>query len=613
MSLLSRVAERIYWTARYLERAETTSRLARVYGNLLLDLPREAGLSWDVLVEITGGAERYRELQPSPGVDTAERFFVADRDNPSSVRSSLALARESVRTTRDIVPSEVWRSINELCLWVTQELDAETSHRRRYGIHSRVVERCQQITGLLADTMSHDAAYQFFRLGRGIERADMTTRIIDAAAAMLLGREQLARFDNTLWMAVLQSLSAYQMYRQKVRGRIYGPDVIAYLLKDTQFPRAIAFSLREVGAALAMLPRSGEPIKRLGDLRRMLALRNLDELSLAELHQWIDDAQLKLGELHSLVEATWFRPSASAVRPSASAVRQQRASMLYDIRHKTTFSYEEVVSVSRHVLHLRPRRHPQQTCLDSETIVEPPSAVESVGEDHFGNPVQHLTVQKPHKVLVVDAYARVEVRGAAQPELDDSAPWEKIRDQLAHHEAVETHEYVSASPYVVGSDDIRNYAQQSFAPGRPILAATMDLTERIFRDFQYRGGVSDVSTPVSDVFAMRQGVCQDFAHLEIACLRSLGLAARYVSGYLLTRPPEGKEKLVGSDASHAWISVFAGDAGWIDFDPTNNAIPGIEHITFAWGRDYGDVSPIHGFMVGGGAHQVSVAVDVNAV
>ena len=286
--------------------------------------------------------------------------------------------------------------------------------------------------------------------------------------------------------------------------------------------------------------------------------------------------------------------------------------MLYDIRHKTTFNYEEVVSVSHHVLHLAPRRHPQQICLESETTVEPKPAVDSAGQDYFGNPIRHLTVQKPHKQLVVDAYARVEVRSAAQSlALERSAPWETVREQLTAYEALDAYELVFESPYVVGNDAIRDYALQSFVPGRPILAAAMDLTGRIFREFQYRGGVSDVSTQVRDVFAMRQGVCQDFAHLMIACVRSLGLAARYVSGYLLTRPPEGKEKLVGSDASHAWVSVFAGDSRWVDFDPTNNVIPGVEHITFAWGRDYGDVSPINGFIVGGGTHQVSVAVDVS--
>jgi transglutaminase-like putative cysteine protease len=285
--------------------------------------------------------------------------------------------------------------------------------------------------------------------------------------------------------------------------------------------------------------------------------------------------------------------------------------VLYVIRHKTTFNYEEVVSVSHHVLHLAPRRHPQQTCLESETVVEPTPAVDSVGEDYFGNPVQHLTVQKPHKQLVVDARSRVDVQPPAEPvDLEQSPPWEEVRDQLAAHDALDAYELVFESPYAAGNDAVYEYALQSFTPGRPILAATMDLTGRIFREFQYRGGVSDVSTPVSEVFAMRQGVCQDFAHLEIACLRSLGLAARYVSGYLLTRPPEGKEKLIGSDASHAWVSVFAAEAGWVDFDPTNDVIPGVEHITFAWGRDYGDVSPINGFIVGGGAHEVSVAVDV---
>jgi uncharacterized alpha-E superfamily protein len=323
MSLLSRVAERIYWSARYLERAETTSRLARVYGNLLLDLPRQAGLKWDLLIQITGCAELYRQLQPSPGPDTAERFFVADRLNPSSVRSSLLQARENLRTTRDNLPSEAWRSVNELCMDVGAELDAATSHRRRYGIHSRVVEGCQQITGLLHDTMSHDAGYQFFRIGRGVERADMTTRIIDVAAATLLGREDLARFDNTLWMAVLQSLSAYQMYRQKVRRRIDGTDVIAYLLKDEQFPRAFSFSLRELGSALAVLPRNAEPHKSLGGLRRMLAQLQVAGLDIATLHQWIDDAQRELGELHALIHRTWFEPSINAVGQKPVVIETQ--------------------------------------------------------------------------------------------------------------------------------------------------------------------------------------------------------------------------------------------------------------------------------------------------
>jgi transglutaminase-like putative cysteine protease len=287
--------------------------------------------------------------------------------------------------------------------------------------------------------------------------------------------------------------------------------------------------------------------------------------------------------------------------------------VLYDIRHKTTFSYEDIVSVSHHVLHLSPRTHPQQTCFESATTVEPSPAVNSVREDYFGNPVEHLTVQKPHRTLVVDARSRVEVRPATYPlALEQSASWERVRAQLAACDPLEAYELAFESPYAVADDAVRDYAFASFVPGRPILVATLDLTGRIFREFKYRGGVSDVSTPVSDVFAMRQGVCQDFAHLMIAAVRSLGLAARYVSGYLLTRPPEGKKKLVGSDASHAWVSVFAGDLGWVDFDPTNDAMPGVEHITFAWGRDYGDVSPINGFIVGGGSHQVSVAVDVAA-
>jgi transglutaminase-like putative cysteine protease len=288
--------------------------------------------------------------------------------------------------------------------------------------------------------------------------------------------------------------------------------------------------------------------------------------------------------------------------------------MIFDIRHRTTFTYEETVSVSQHVLHVAPRRHARQRCLDTALDVEPVPAVDSAGEDYFGNPVHFLTVQEPHERLIVEARSRVEVLPAEKPlDLEASPPWEQVRDRLAEggdEQLLQAIEFTFDSPYATGSDDVHDYAAQSFTPGRPILDAAMDLTARIYREFEYRGGVSDVSTPVREVFAMRKGVCQDFAHLELACLRSLGLAARYVSGYLLTRPPPGKEKLVGSDASHAWLSLWSADAGWVDFDPTNNLIPDDEHVTVGWGRDYGDVSPINGFIVGGGAHQVTVAVDV---
>jgi transglutaminase-like putative cysteine protease len=178
--------------------------------------------------------------------------------------------------------------------------------------------------------------------------------------------------------------------------------------------------------------------------------------------------------------------------------------------------------------------------------------------------------------------------------------------------ALKALEFTFASPYVPLVAELRAYAATSFPPGRPILAGARDLTHRIFSDFKYQPGSTDLGTGVTRAFAMRRGVCQDFAHIQIACLRSLGLPARYVSGYLLTRPAEGKERLVGADASHAWLAVWVPGHDWVDLDPTNDLIPGREHITIGWGRDYGDVSPVSGVMFGGGAHEVTVAVDVLA-
>lgn len=288
--------------------------------------------------------------------------------------------------------------------------------------------------------------------------------------------------------------------------------------------------------------------------------------------------------------------------------------MIYQVTHRTTFTYSQPVAISHHVLRLTPRSHPRQYNLRSTLLIEPAPSVRSESHDYFGNPLTHLTIQTPHPELIVEAKTLVDVQKPEPIHFDQSPPWDQVAQQLQgpiEASILEAQPFMYDSPYITVDDDTYEFSLACFPPGRPLLAGVMDLTRRIYKEFKYEGGVTDVSTPVKEVLASRKGVCQDFAHLEIAALRSLGLPARYISGYLLTHPAEGQEKLVGADASHAWLSTWCPNLGWVEFDPTNNLTPGDEHITLAWGRDYGDVSPINGFMVGGGHHTLHVSVDVS--
>ncbi|MDH3715510.1 MAG: alpha-E domain-containing protein [Gammaproteobacteria bacterium] len=305
--MLSRVAERIYWVARYIERTENTARLVNVYSDLMLDLPDGVGLQWRQLIDISGAAnfsKRYR----SAGERNVLRFMLCDRDNPNSVLSCLAAARENVRTTRDLVPSEGWENVNELYLFGRKKFGAKNLPKGLYEVLSQVVGRCQQITGLLAGTMSHGDAYRFLRIGRHLERADMTTRIVDVGSATLIASgAEILRLENRLWMNVLRALSAYQMYRQHVRRRIKGTDAIAFLLQDTQFPRAVAHSLAEIQDSLQTLPRNDATLRAVGRARRLVN-SDVRALSGEHLHRFIDDLQAEIGAVHTQVESTWFAP-----------------------------------------------------------------------------------------------------------------------------------------------------------------------------------------------------------------------------------------------------------------------------------------------------------------
>jgi transglutaminase-like putative cysteine protease len=287
--------------------------------------------------------------------------------------------------------------------------------------------------------------------------------------------------------------------------------------------------------------------------------------------------------------------------------------MIYRVRHRTTYIYEDPVSVSHHLVRLTPRDIPGQLCPESTISVLPAPAVTSTEDDYFGNIQTFFTLQEPHDSLIVEANSEVEVFPLKRPDFAHSPPWETVVESLVNDhsdEGLDAYQYVFGSQRVGASREIARYAREAFPPGRPLLQAVLELMRIIHRDFQFDSKATEVTTPVQAFFEKRRGVCQDFAHLQIACMRSLGLPCRYVSGYLRTLPPSGKPRLVGADASHAWCSAWCPGAGWVDFDPTNNCIPTDGHITVAWGRDYSDVSPIHGVLLGGAKHTLHVGVDV---
>ncbi len=287
--------------------------------------------------------------------------------------------------------------------------------------------------------------------------------------------------------------------------------------------------------------------------------------------------------------------------------------MIYDVSHRTRYRYSIPVSFSHHRLHLTPRPCVNQVCHRTALAVTPNPTVQTASEDYFGNPVTNITLQDQHKELTLHSRSRLEVSPPSPPDPDRTVAWDTLYDDLyvdTSDNGLDAVQYIFDSPYAAASSSLADYAGVSFPPGAPILAGALDLTRRIHDEFTYDSTATTVSTPVEEVFAGRRGVCQDFAHLQIACLRSLRIPARYVSGYLLTHPPEGKERLIGADASHAWLAVWCPGYGWVDLDPTNNLMVSVEHITVAWGRDYSDVSPIKGAIFGGGAHTIEVAVDV---
>ena len=288
--------------------------------------------------------------------------------------------------------------------------------------------------------------------------------------------------------------------------------------------------------------------------------------------------------------------------------------MRLHVVHETRYDYESPVVLSQQLLHLTPRVLDWQTLESHHIAIDPQPGELSARHDYYGNPVSHLLLAAPHSSLTVRAESTLSTGRRADRAVErPGMPWEEARARLAGaaEPALEGAQFLYESPHVECFRELATYAAPSFMPGRGILEAAFDLTRRIHADFEFDPKATSISTPLREVLRNRRGVCQDYAHFMTGCLRTLGLAARYVSGYILTTPPPGRPRMIGADASHAWTSVFCPLSGWVDMDPTNDCIVDDEHVTLAWGRDFSDVTPMRGVILGGGEQKLQVRVTVS--
>jgi len=293
---------------------------------------------------------------------------------------------------------------------------------------------------------------------------------------------------------------------------------------------------------------------------------------------------------------------------------------IYRVEHSTAYHYSEPASLSHQQLHVTPRPLEHQTILAHEVVIKPEPTQQRKIVDAFGNPVTEIAIEAAHDALDIVARTAVAVKARPVVAPDETPAWETVRQALAYRAGwhpepalLDATQFLFESPYARVKRDLRAYASDCFEPGRPILAAAAALMAKIHGEFKFDAAATNVTTPVMKFFEQKRGVCQDFTHLMISCLRSSGLAARYVSGYLLTRPAPGKPRRAGSDVSHAWVSVFVPGGGWFDLDPTNHLIPALDHITIGWGRDFSDVTPLRGVINGGGEQTLEVKVTVHPI
>lgn len=642
-TLLARTAESIYWAGRYLERVEGMARIVLVHGDTHFDLPVGEDVGWSPLLAIGGLEQAFFRRQetaagarlslgrrgPAPEALVVE-FLLHAAENPAAVLATVEAARRALRLARPAVPAEMYELGHELWLGLRDQVGELSTRDGRVRWLREAIAGCQRMNGVLWATMRRDAGVAFYRVGQHLERADLVCRVLAVRAEDALGEGAGTSYDDVRAMGVMRSLAAYQPFRSTMPARPARGSAVQFLLHDEAFPRAVAACLAEIRDQLKPLPQIDDALATCADASVRLAGAGAGELAASSLRALIADLQPMLMMIHHRLDTTYFhtgpmgpnrdRGEQHPSRPRSVAERRRDPDPSYReltgrrfrVTHRTTYRYEAPADESYNEVHLRPRDTARQRCLSYNLEVTPGPHALTEHIDTFGNRLATFAVRGPFEVLSVVSASDLVVGPAESPPV--GAPWESVRallDRDRRAPAREARRYRAPSRLVGSSPLLVDYALTSFAPGRPFTEAVVDLCARIHDEFTYEPGFTSVTTPLLEVFEQRRGVCQDFAHLAIGCLRSLGLSARYVSGYVEPAAPSRAEQPNDNVASHAWVSTYLPGWGWLDVDPTNNGLVTDSHVTTAWGRDYLDVSPLRGTVEGGGSsHRLEVAVEV---
>ena len=637
-TLLRRTAQSLYWAGRHLERAEDMARIVLVHGNTHVDLPVGQDVGWSPLLDVAGVQRDFAECHPNlarsrpgtpqeaPEAEVVE-FLLCAPNNPASVLATVSNVREALRSARSSVPREAWELTNGLWLDLREHRRSVWWREGRVRWLRLAIGDCERINGALWGTMRRDEALALTRVGQHLERADLTCRFLSvrAESALADASADADPYDHVRAMSVLKSLAAYQQYRRAMPARPTSGSVVEFLLQDEALPRTVAACLAQIRQYLKELPHNEEVLAACTDASVFVTGTVVAGFSPPELRHYLATLSGLLDEVHQRIESALFAETPLDQVPETDKAELPSRVQLtrtggppviarYRVEHRTTYHYDNPAEESHNEVHLRPRNTLRQRVLSNTIDIQPIPETRSDLVDQLGNHVTTFVVRGQFDEMSVTSMSEVELFAAGEP--PTGAPWESVCLTLDRDRRLDTRAarmFRSPSRLVPTAQVLAAYATESFGPHRPVVEAVRELCSRIHRDFAYQPGFTSVTTPLLEVFEARRGVCQDFAHLAVGCLRSVGLAARYVSGYIETVRPAG-DQLTGADASHAWASTYLPGWGWLDLDPTNDLMVCEEHVTTAWGRDYQDVAPLRGSVAGGGrSHALDVAVEVTRI